>query len=642
MFLSIEGRLFLVIINKIQRAISLYLNKNLYFCPFVKQLFINKNLRPKIMQQNNGLDRNQLISFLVFSLILMGFMFYFSNKQAEEEQQKQALKTEQTSKTNNPLNANAVQPVKASFINLANEELKLTFNTLGGQIEKVELPQYKAYNAKSDQADLPLNLIDKSSSYGFQFKDKSGKLIDTKNLVFSPKQEGNSLILTTKIGNAILQYTYTLMPNYTLDFKVKSQGLSSITNDSNADFVWDYKVKNLEKGRSQEQSHSEFSYAFDNYKGYDYDGRTSMDEPDETLNWIGVKQQFFASVIELENGGFTKSKGHQDMIDEGEYLKKLNFNGQVAMNGNELNQDFAWYFLPLKLDLLKSYDKNFDEILPLGWSFIGTLNRWFFIPMYEFIASWGLPAGWAIFILTIIVKLILSPIMFKQHKLSAMMRVIRPEIDEVNKKYKDADAMKRQQAVMEVYRKAGVNQLAGCLPALLQIPIFYALFRFFPNFIELRGESFWFAKDLTAYDDVIKLPFSIPLLGDHLSIFAIACTAVVLIYTMMTSGNMQQPQQEGMPNMKVLMYIFPITFMFFLNSSASGLSWYYFVSNAINIIIILVIKCWILDEKKIHAQIQANKAQPKKEGKFQKRMREMMEKAQEQQRMMEQQRNKKK
>ncbi|MBC7557637.1 MAG: membrane protein insertase YidC, partial [Chryseobacterium sp.] len=266
--------------------------------------------------------------------------------------------------------------------------------------------------------------------------------------------------------------------------------------------------------------------------------------------------------------------------------------------------------------------------------FIGTLNRHFFIPIYNLLTSWGIAAGWVIFLMTIITKIILSPVMFKQHKLSAMMRVIRPEIDEVNAKFKDADAMKKQQATMAVYKKAGVNQMAGCLPAVLQIPIFYALFRFFPNNLDLRGQSFWFAKDLTAYDDVIKLHFNIPFLGEHLSIFAIACTIVILIYTILTSGNMQQPQAPGMPNMKVLMYIFPVTFLFFLNTSASGLSWYYFVSNAINIVIILVIKYWILDEKKIHAQIQANKErEPKKEGKFGKKMREMMEKAQEQQKV---------
>ena len=356
-----------------------------------------------------------------------------------------------------------------------------------------------------------------------------------------------------------------------------------------------------------------------------------MYEPDEDLNGIGVKQQFFSAVIEAKNG-FTKSKGNQEIIEEGEFLKKFNFDGQVNLAGNELNQDFTWYFMPLDMDLLKSYDKNFDEILPLGWSFIGSLNRHVFMPMYSLISGWGIAAGWAIFWMTIIIKLILSPVMFKQHKLSAMMKVIRPEIDEVNAKFKDADPMKKQQETMAVYRKAGVNQMAGCLPALVQIPLFYALFRFFPNMIDLRGKSFWFAPDLTAYDDVIKFGFNIPLLGEHLSIFALACTVVILIYTVMTSGNIQQPQQEGMPNMKVLMYIFPITFLFFLNSSASGLSWYYFVSNAINIVIILVIKYFILDEKKIHAQIQANKQkEPKKEGKFQKRMREMMEQAQEQQ-----------
>lgn len=594
------------------------------------------------MQQNNGLDKNQLISFMLFSLIMLGAMFYFQNKQAKEEQLKngQNPKTEQINHAAKPsvaanLNTN-VTPSSIQTVNLANDELKLEFSSLGGQLSKVELNKYKAYDQKTDKADLPLYLINKNnSSYGFQFKDRTGKVINTKDLVFTPSVNGNTATLTSNINGATVQFIYTLMPKYTVDFKVRTQGLSQLVTDGKANFVWDYQVKNLEKGRAQEQTHSEFSYAFDNYGSYDYDGRTTLDETGETLNWLGIKQQFFSSVIEAKNG-FTQSTGSQEPIAEGEYLKKFSYNGQVQMAGNELNQDFTWYFLPLDLPLLKEYNKNFDEILPLGWSFIGTLNRWFFIPVYNFIASFGLTAGWAIFLLTILVKLILSPIMFKQHKLSAMMRVIRPEIDEVNEKYKDADPMKRQQATMEVYRKAGVNQMAGCLPALLQIPIFYALFRFFPNFIDLRGKSFWFAKDLTAYDDVIKLPFSIPFLGDHLSIFAIACTAVILIYTMLTAGNMQQPTAPGMPNMKVLMYIFPITFLFFLNTSASGLSWYYFVSNAINIVIILVIKYWILDEDKIHAQIQANKAQPKKEGKFQKRMREMMEQAQAQQQAQEQ------
>ena len=598
--------------------------------------------------QQKGLDKRQLISFTIFTAILMAAMFYFQNKQLKEqelnnpEQKVQpavADKTKVAEATN--INSN-VSPNSITTVQLQNEQLLLDFSSLGGQISSVQLKEYKAYDSKTDVADLPLHLITKNNSnYGFQFKDKTGKVINTKDLVFSPTVNGNSVTMTSNLNGAVIQFIYTLLPKYTVDFKVRTKGLSQVVNGANADFLWNYNVRNLEKGRSQEQNHSEFSYSFNNYKSYDYDARTDMNEPDETLNWIGVKQQFFTSLIEAKSG-FTQSTGSQEMVEEGEFLKKFNYNGKVQLAAGELNQDFTWYFMPLDLPLLKSYNKNFDEILPLGWSFIGALNRYFFIPMYNFISSWGLAAGWVIFVMTIIVKIILSPVMYKQHKLSAMMRVIRPEIEEVNEKYKNADAMKRQQETMAVYRKAGVNQMAGCLPALLQIPIFYALFRFFPNFIDLRGKSFWFAKDLTAYDDVIKLPFHIPFLGEHLSIFAIACTAVILIYTILTAGNMQQPTQEGMPNMKVLMYIFPITFLFFLNTSASGLSWYYFVSNAINIVIILVIKYWILDEKKIHAQIQMNKEKgPKKEGKFQKRMREMMEKAQEQQKLQEQQKRKK-
>ncbi|GAB1356920.1 membrane protein insertase YidC [Cloacibacterium normanense] len=597
------------------------------------------------MQKNNGLDKNQLISFVIFSAILMAFMFYFQNKQSDEKQVADAkAKTEQkvASKTiANNINA-TVNAAAIKNVTVKNKELTLEFASLGGQLSSVEINQYKAYNAKTDKHDLPLYLIEKNnSSYGFQFKDKTGKVFNTKDLVFIPSVKDNTVTMTAQVSGATIQYVYQLLDNYTLDFNVKTQGLSSIVTDEKADFHWNYTVRGMEKGRSQEQTHSEFNYAFDNYGSTDYD-TNGFEEPEETLNWLAVKQQFFTSIIESTNG-FTQTKGTQETIEKGEFLKKFNFDGQVKLAGNELNQNFKWYFLPLDLPLLKKFEgKEFDTILPLGWSFIGTLNRIFFVPVYNWLSDWGIAAGWVIFLMTIATKLILSPVMFKQHKLSAMMKVVKPEIEEVTEKFKGQEnAMKRQQATMEIYRKAGINQMAGCLPALVQIPIFYALFRFFPNMIDLRGKGFWFANDLTAYDDLIKLPFHIPLIGEHISIFAVACTIVVLIYTIMTSGQMQQPQQEGMPDMRIIMYIFPITFFFFLNTSSSGLSWYYFVSNALNILIILAIKYWILDEKKIHAQIQQNKSKaPKPEGKFQKRMREMMEKAQEQQKMQEEQRKK--
>ena len=597
------------------------------------------------MQKNNGLDKNQLISFVIFSAILMAFMFYFQNKQSDEKQVADAkAKTEQKVASKaiaNNINA-TVNAAAIKNVTVKNKELTLEFASLGGQLSSVEINQYKAYNAKTDKHDLPLYLIEKNnSSYGFQFKDKTGKTFNTKDLVFVPSVKDNTVTMTAQVSGATIQYVYQLLDNYTLDFNVKTQGLSSIVTDEKADFHWNYTVRGMEKGRSQEQTHSEFNYAFDNYGSTDYD-TNGFEEPEETLNWLAVKQQFFASIIESTNG-FTHAKGTQETIEKGEFLKKFNFEGQVKLAGNELNQNFKWYFLPLDLPLLKTFEgKEFDTILPLGWSFIGTLNRIFFVPVYNWLSDWGIAAGWVIFLMTIATKLILSPVMFKQHKLSAMMKVVKPEIEEVTEKFKGQEnAMKRQQATMEIYRKAGINQMAGCLPALVQIPIFYALFRFFPNMIDLRGKGFWFANDLTAYDDLIKLPFHIPLIGEHISIFAVACTIVVLIYTIMTSGQMQQPQQEGMPDMRIIMYIFPITFFFFLNTSSSGLSWYYFVSNALNILIILAIKYWILDEKKIHAQIQQNKSKaPKPEGKFQKRMREMMEKAQEQQKMQEEQRKK--
>lgn len=596
------------------------------------------------MLDNNGLDKKQIINFGLFTLILVVFYIFIQTKQVKKQEQEQKQQTTQqvaqkadkkqiAQKITTP---SVIDSAKLETIQLKNDKLSVDFSTLGGQISKVELNEYDAYAEEGEKKDPVVLFGNNNAKYGFLFKSTSGQIIDTRNLLFTSSVTGNTVTMQAQVGTGSIQFVYTLLDKYNIDFQVKTQGLAQVITGNKANFVWDYKVRGMEKGRTQEEQHTEFRYAFNNYEDSDYDANGDMDEPNETLNWVSIKQQFFAATIEAQEG-FTNSVGHQESIKKGPYLKDYHFDGELQLAGNELKQDFTWYFTPLKLSLLESYEgKNFKEILPMGWSFIGGMNRVFFVPLYNWLASYGIAAGWIIFLMTIAVKIVLSPIMYKQYKLSAMMRVIRPEIEEVQKKYKDADAMKKQQATMEVYRKAGVNQFAGCIPGLLQAPLFYALFRFFPNMISLRGQGFWFVDDLTAYDDLIKLPFNIPMLGDHLSIFAIACTAAILAYTLL-SGNLQsQPTQPGMPNMKIIMFIFPIFFLFFLNSAASGLSWYYFVSNTLNVILVFVIKFWILDEKKIHAQIQANKAKPKKEGKFQSRMRQMMEQAQEQQRQMEQ------
>ncbi|MDO4763314.1 MAG: membrane protein insertase YidC [Flavobacteriaceae bacterium] len=592
----------------------------------------------KKMQNNGGFEKSQFINTIVFAGFILAVILFFQYTKKDEREKLEQAKIEEVARAKK-VEEKLIAINTGEKIQLKNEELTLEVSSLGGQLSSVRINQYNAYDKEDKNKPLYL-LNNENSDYGFQFKDKSGKIINTKDLTFTPTLSENSITMQTQINEANIKFIYTLQPNYKVDFQVQTQGLSKITNDNKAGFTWDYQVLSLEKGKTQEQGYTEFVYSFDNFSDFDTDARSELDETSETLDWIGIKQQFFAAVLEAKNG-FTQSTGNQEIVNKGDYLKRFNYNAEVHLSANkELNENFAWYFMPLQLDLLKSYDKNFDEILPLGWSFIRTINVWFFIPIYEFIASWGLTAGWAIFVLTIIVKIVLSPIMFKQHKLSAMMRVIRPEVDAVNEKYKDADPLKKQQEVMSVYRNAGVNQLAGCIPALLQLPIFYALFRFFPNYIDFRGQSFWFAEDLSSYDDVIQIPSNF--LGiDHLSIFALACTVAILLYTVMTSSNIQTPQQEGMPNMKPFMYIFPITFMFFLNSAASGLSWYYFVSNALNIIIILVIKHLIIDENKIRAQIQENKAKPVKESRFQRKMRELMEQAQEAKREQERQNKKK-
>jgi YidC/Oxa1 family membrane protein insertase len=277
-----------------------------------------------------------------------------------------------------------------------------------------------------------------------------------------------------------------------------------------------------------------------------------------------------------------------------------------------------------------------DEVVPLGWGIFGWINRYLFIPLFGFLSSF-LPYGISIIVMTILVRLALSPVTYKSYLSQAKMKVLRPEITEINEKHKD-NTMKRQQETMALYRKAGASPMAGCIPALLQLPVFYALFQFFPSAFALRQKSFLWAEDLSSYDTVYELPFHIPLYGDHISLFPILASIAIFIYMTMTTGQTMQQQQPGMPNMKFIMYISPLFMLVFFNNYASGLSLYYFISNLITIGIMLVIKNYIIDEDKIHAKIQENKKKPKKQNRFQRKMAEMMEQAEAQQ----QQRGKKK
>lgn len=606
--------------------------------------------------QKNKLDKNQLIGFILIGIILIGFLIYSNNQQKEAITEAQNTEKKVVENEKSTVNVNTPEPIKpdpdsqakVELIPFTNDNLDIKVSTLGAQLREVRLKKWTAYDKDNNSHKKPLYLVNKNNSdFNISFKDKNGKIINTRDLVFTPSVQGNEVIFSANLKDALIQFKYKLKGKYSLDFSVFTQGLSKITSVQNALLEWQQNALALEKGKSQETIYTEYRYSLNNYSQTDYDTNGFEEEKDK-IDWISVKQQFFATILESQNG-FYKSKGTQQSEKEDpDYLKNFIFSTIVPLQKGDIKQNYTWNFLPLDYDLLKSYktesgdSKQFSYNIPYGWM------KWlciFYLWVYEFLAKFGIAAGWIIFLMTIVVKLVTSPIMYKQYIQGAKMRILKPEIEELNEKHKNSDPMKKQQATMDLYRKAGVNPLAGCLPALIQIPIFYSLFRFFPNNIALRGQSFLWADDLTAYDSIYEwtthIPFLSSIYGNHISLFTILYCIVLLIYTRMSTSTMQQPTQEGMPDMRFMMYLMPVMFIFWLNSYASGLSWYYLVSNAINIILILLIKNFLINEEKIHAKMQENKAKPaKKRSRWQQKMQEMMEQAQKQQKQVQEQKAK--
>lgn len=575
--------------------------------------------------QENKFDKNQIIGFVLLLLLFTAYWYYTKpteqERLAEKAKQEQIAASEEAPVENTTSIAAASTDslatnanVQATTFSLENENLFIELSNLGGQLSQVELKKFEAYDHEAENHENPLYIIhDGNANFGFKFTDAQGVALDLSKRIFQGRKEGNKVIFSTQIGDGMVQYIYTLNEDYGLDFKVVSKGLRQVS-DASLDFTLD--ALSQEKGRSWEKRTTNLYFSLNNYDDVDNTSSDFEADVDEKLDWVAFKQQFFTTILEKDGGMNDVRVNVTEVKDEAsKFSKNFSFYAPIETSG-ELNQSFTWHFLPLEFDLLKSYDKDFQHIIPFGWGIFGWINEWIILPTFRFMATWGLKYGWVIALLTVFIKLITSPIMYKQYRQSAMMRVLKPDMEALNEKYPNKDdAMKKQQEVMKLYRTAGVNPLAGCLPALLQIPIFYALFNFFPNIIDLRGKSFLWAEDLTAYDSIMDLGFNIPFYGDHISLFALLYVITMVIY-FRTSGNMMNtPTQEGMPNMKVIMYLMPVMFIFFLNSYASGLSLYYFVSNAINIGLVFVIKTWLIDDDKIHAKIQANKAKPKKDKK---------------------------
>ena len=358
---------------------------------------------------------------------------------------------------------------------------------------------------------------------------------------------------------------------------------------------------------------------------------------------MAFKQHFFTSILLTDTPFKTAELKSDNLVHDVEkdtiFTKSYKATLPLAFKGGEVNYNMNWYYGPADYKILTKYEKNLDEVIPLGWGIFGWINRWIFIPVYGFLSQF-MAHGIAIIVFTILVRLAMSPVTYKSYLSQAKMKVLRPEINELNEKFKK-DPMKKQQETMKLYNKAGVNPMAGCLPAVMQIPVFYALFQFFPSAIELRQKNFLWAEDLSSFDAVLSWKQHIPVVssfyGNHVSLFPILAAIAIFFYMKMTTGDQQMsaPQQEGMPDMskimKMMIYISPLMMMIFFNNNASGLSLYYFISNTITIGIMLVIKNYIVNDEKIHAKIQENKTKEKPKSKFQQKMQDMMEQAQEQQ-----------
>lgn len=611
-------------------------------------------------------DLNSIIGFFLIFLLILWMMYNNAQEQAKE---KELAKTEKVQK--NKVTKTVTTPVaveeetkdsiavaqqfqsygafaySASLTNakeqatvLENDLVSMEISNLGGFVSSQTMKNFTQF--KKDSGKNVQLVKDDNASFNLQFKGTDGKLYDTKDLWFVPtlKKDGENQVLIMRLqagANQFLEYVYTLKPNdYMLDFQIRSQGLDQVFGKTPELIAnWDMITYRNEKSVSYENRYTEIWFEYEKGKT-DYVGQGKIKEDAATdVSYIGYKQQFFTSIL-LTKTPFTKADFvSKNLVQDEEkdtiFTKSFSSKFPLAIANGAVNYQMQWYFGPTDYHLLKNYDKNLEQIVWLGWGIFGWINKYAFVPVFDLLIDF-LPYGLSIIILTIIVRIVLSPMTYKSYLSQAKMKVIRPEVQEINEKF-SKDPMKRQQETMKLYGKAGVNPMAGCLPAVLQIPVFYALFSFFPAAIALRQQSFLWADDLSSYDTILNLPFYIPFYGNHVSLFPILASIAIFFYMKMTTGDQQMsaPTQEGMPDMgkimKVMIYISPLMMLFFFNNYSSGLSLYYFVSNAITIGIMLVIKNYIIDQDKIHAQIQENKTKPRKLNRFQQKMQEMMEQA---------------
>ena len=521
---------------------------------------------------------------------------------------------------------------------LENELVKVTLSTLGARVSQVELKKYK-----TERGDEPRNIelfTNATDGYGFQFSTAEQR-IDTRNFNFEATPEGDSAVVMTIRPTETAEWSvrYALSPdNYIVSMVLSQRGMDSYLpgSTSSMDFEWYQKLGRNEKGRTFEERNSAIYYKYVGQDPDDLDANKNEDEElTGRLRWVAFKNQFFSSVI-VAREAFTSANLNSVVLKKSQdYLKDMTMDatlpyttadGQIAA--------FDWYFGPNDYSILSDLDDRLNvgedldltRLIPLGWTLFRWINTLIVIPVFNFLGSYIASYGIIILLLTIFIKLIIFPFTFKSYQSQAKMRVLAPEVAKINEKYPDqADALKKQQETMALYSKAGASPFSGCLPMLLQMPVLIAMFSFFPSAIELRGQSFLWAHDLSAPDTIFTLPFSIPFYGNQVSLFCLLMTIVNIIYMKVSMAS--QPGGASMPGMKVMMYFMPVMFLFIFNDYASGLSYYYFLS-----LLITIVQTWAFrqftNEDKLRAQMAENAKKPRKKSGWMARLEEASKQAQ--------------
>ena len=598
-------------------------------------------------------DPYQFTGVFLIALILTWMLFNNDNTQEIPESNQDKDKTSKVSDfKNSPLNiigesvldddndrlygvfGRFMQNKKSEVQILENENLYIEIDPKGGVLKRVWLKDFKNY------LDEPLNLIyENNNFFNVIFSTLDGRTLNSKDFFFTSEltayNDKQILSLKSKISDQeFFEFIYSIDPKtYLINFDIRSSGMSSLLN-SKVNPVVEIKNRVFRNSKSinYENMYTELTYGYEDDK-VDYLSATGEDEETENeVRWVSFRQHFFSSIIIPKEKISEVSFSSVNLADRDDlnqlYTKDFSISFPIKYSSGNFDSEFEFYFGPSDHQILKSYDRDLESSVSLGWGIFGWINKFVFLPLFGFLSSF-LPYGISIIVMTIIARLAMSPVTYKSYVSQVKMKILRPEIEQINKKFKD-DAIKRQQETMSLYSQAGANPMSGCIPALIQLPVFYSLFVFFPIAFELRQKSFLWADDLSSYDVIVELPFYFPLYGDHISLFPILASIAIFIYTKMTMGQQTMPQQPGMPNMKIIMYLMPLMMLFFFNNYSSGLSLYYFISNLLTIFLMLIIKNYIIDNDKIHAQIEENKKRPKKTSGFAARLQKAMEEAEKQ------------